>query len=122
MSERGKPAGRKRKAQTNLPENEEKNVPEFIHLLASDQTENNNKRGNVVDFQTLINESLILPNSSPTQGYELNRPEMIRCGGDSLGIHVPEQIQIKIGQNEYINMAVPLKGAVELITSSQMPF
>lgn len=124
MSGRGKPAGRKRKAQTNLTENEEKrqrdeapsdhDVPEFIQLLASDKSENTNKRGKCVDFQTLIDESNIFPNSSSTQVYELNRPEMIRCGGDSLGIHVPEQIQIKIKQNEYINMAVLLKGAVEL--------
>ncbi|KAH3784698.1 hypothetical protein DPMN_162662 [Dreissena polymorpha] len=54
MSGRGKPAGRKRKAQTNLTENEEKrqrdevpsdhDVPEFIQLLASDKSENTNKR------------------------------------------------------------------------------
>ena len=40
--------------------------------------------------------------------------EMVRCGGDGLSAHIPDQIRQKIWQHKYINLACLLKGSVEL--------
>lgn len=40
--------------------------------------------------------------------------EPLRCGDDSLAVHLPKQIQDKITSHQYINLALLLKGSIEL--------
>ena len=40
--------------------------------------------------------------------------EPLRCGDDSLAFHLPKQIQDKITSHQYINLALLLKGNIEL--------
>lgn len=88
------------------------------------------KRGRVVDFEQLLRESLgsdlegksnaiSQPESesasrSLTHVFEHDPPEMVRCGDDAVALHVPEAIKKKIRRHEFVNLAVLLKGGVEL--------
>ena len=40
--------------------------------------------------------------------------EPLRCGDDGLAAHLPKQIQYKITSHQYINLALLLKGSIEL--------
>ena len=40
--------------------------------------------------------------------------EPLRCGDDGLAVHLPQQIQDKIKRHQYINLALLLKGSIEL--------
>ena len=139
MPGRGQGAKRKRNASktsqtiSKAPRIEE----ERLNLLENEEGQEKNN-GKVVDFEKIISESLLLPTQHSVvnnehdlmgnadldlehskrieneQNFYFNSPEKIRCGGDQLGFHVPESIKLKIKQNDYINLAVLLKGSVEL--------
>lgn len=46
----------------------------------------------------------------------------MRCGGENLGLHVPNQFKLKIKQNEYANLTILLKSEVELNATTQGAF
>jgi hypothetical protein len=134
MPGRGKSAGRKRKmasptteaAKTPLLDPDNEHQDERLDLFTeADAPELTTRPGNqrVIDFETIISESMAYPkeqmSASRFQNNFDDMPEMIRCGGDKLGCHVPEQIKNKIKQNEYVNLAVLLKGGVELTEMQQ---
>ena len=90
-----------------------------------------------IDFEQLIKESSILTDtenefvsasksvlgdaSTHTNAFNSCRlpslechEETLRCGSDDMSAHVPTQIKQKIWQQQYINIALLLKGNVEL--------
>ena len=74
--------------------------------------------GKVVDFEQLIGDSFSLEDPKKQNlnlSTEINndRPQLLRCGGDNLGMLIPDNLQIKIKQNEYVNLATLIKGAVD---------
>lgn len=85
--------------------------PERLTLLEDSNSASNSKK--IIDFETIISESLNLPNKSsgvtqPISNSSMleisEQPKLMRCGGENLGL------QLKIQQNEYINLAILLKG------------
>ena len=121
---------RKRKAQATVSdETRSTNEAEFVNVLQDmDQEHGQERPGNgkqakrksnrFVDFEAILQDEvdLVQPNrENPLQSIISDQiPEMMRCGGDDLTLHVPEQIKVKIRQHQYINLAVLLKGPVEL--------
>lgn len=83
----------------------------------------------IIDFEQIIKDSALLPLpdtisteteanvhdviSVPSQNLQFEEPTL-RCGSDDMSVHVPLQICQKIWQNQYINIALLLKGNVEL--------
>lgn len=79
-----------------------------------------------VDFEQILRESALIPETSNYENADAilletdNLPslqfeeETLRCGSDDMSAHVPLQICQKIWQNQYINIALLLKGNVEL--------
>ncbi|XP_053398428.1 uncharacterized protein LOC128556771 [Mercenaria mercenaria] len=129
----GKPKSRKRQNTVSVIEAESlssmEQEPERLNILGSSTQRGKNK---IIDFEKLIQESLELTppcsnidNATPDniypiesrntiQNLDLGVPERMRCGGDNLGCHVPEPIQTKIKQHEYVNLSLLLKGGIEL--------
>ena len=141
----GRGRGRKRKTSSPLRDLPEDPVHHgSINNRA--QNFNAVPRNQVIDFEQLIRESLITPgcggnieSSSPTYGPETlsNKAPQIshvnphsepgtnttslpfnvmRTSGDGIAAHVPVQIKNQIVSGKYINMAILLKGAIELQT------
>ena len=52
--------------------------------------------------------------SDLSQTFEHATPEMVRCGEDEIAFHIPESVKRKIRRHEFVNLAVFLKGGVEL--------
>ena len=79
-----------------------------------------NPRANFVDIEQIIRDSVISPNvltiSSNTQeSFNLTSgEETLRLGGEDISSHVPLQLCQKIWAHQYINIALILKGNVEL--------
>lgn len=92
------------------------------------QTTKDPQHAPIIDFEQIIKQSSLLPgkaSSPPTSTANAtllsNNPpgiqfeeETLRCGADDMSAHVPLQIRQKIWQNQYINIALLLKGNVEL--------
>ena len=135
MPGRGKGAKRSRAAAStpsaspfkrNRPENEDEETLDILSTEheASCKTGNLAKQNNrFVDFELLLKEQEIIKNNCSTLNcstlnlfdkFPEESPEMVRCGGDEIALHVPDQIKQKIIQHKYINLSVLLKGAVEL--------
>ena len=76
-------------------------------------------------MKKIISESLDLPINSRSKDTKsdnfLNKQfgatKVNECGGEHLALNVPNQIKLKIKQNEYINLAILLKGAVDFETT-----
>ena len=74
---------------------------ETLTILAPEQNKTCNNKGNFVDFEQLISESIHLPKNCSSmakfnsENLNFEKPEMIRCGGDSLVCHVPDQLKVK---------------------------
>ena len=122
------------------PEVEQLDLLAGVSGRQSDMQAGTGKTGNkygIVDFETLIRESLgndlqpPLPTPGKTnavsqsgtdqsqqsdlsQAFEHATPEMVRCGEDEIAFHVPESVKRKIRRHEFVNLAVLLKGGVEL--------
>ena len=116
---------------------------EVLQLGTTEETEQSRPKGNqttvgpthkqgttsnFVDFETILNESNICPllTQKETQSTEMipNDPEImtnfhfeeesLRLGGEDMTAHVPQQLCQKIWSHQYINLALLLKGNVEL--------
>ena len=77
------------------------------------------RKSSVVDFEQILKESLgdeFVHTQQPAFSAleHADTTEMVRCGGDAIAFHVPEAIKRKIRQHEFMNLAVLLKGVVEL--------
>ena len=103
----GRRTGTKRKRGDSCTKDGGQGEPETLQILQ--QMHPNEGRSEVVDFDTIIANELNLPLQNSG-----NKPEIIRCGGDSISAHVPENLRRKIIQNEYINLNLLIKGAAEL--------
>ena len=90
-------------------------------------------RSGVIDFESIIQESLgddlALPHQSQSHvppeteqqrsgvishAFESSTPEMIKCCDNEIAFHVPKSVKQKIWRHEFVNLAVLLKGGVEL--------
>lgn len=89
---------------------------------ASAATGTGNRSG-VVDFESILKQSfgddMARKNdsqSSFSRSFEHAEqlPEMVRCGEDDIAFHVPETVKRKIRHHEFVNLAILLKGGVEL--------
>ena len=78
-----------------------------------------------VDFETLLNESNLIPTQnedpkstlSPSDTSVANfhfEEDTLRLGGEDMSAHVPQQLCRKIWAHQYIDIALLLKGNVEL--------
>lgn len=118
MPGRGKAAGWKRRqspetstAASKRGRQESQISEETESLRLFDRSEN--QAGKVVDFEQLIRQSLDLGSREKQcirlknhDSIDLNdKPQLIRCGGDNLGMLTPDNLKTKIKQNEYINLA-----------------
>lgn len=117
-----KDGGKKTRANPEAP-------PEQLDLAVSETPQTIHGKS-FVDFESILRNSDILG-----QSPELEKPdasasfpvspdfraaigandlEIMRCGGDEVSIHIPQIIKEKIWKNQYINLAMLLKGSVEL--------
>lgn len=66
-------------------------------------------------FDIWYNERPTLSSSTAVGNFALSEtPEFRRVGNDDISVHVPAQLKQQIARGEYINLALLLKGAVEL--------
>ena len=126
MSGRGKPARRRKRESPTSQKGAKKNKKEEtgeneenVVLLEG----HGSSAGKIIDFEQIINESLATDvQQNDQKGLDTcinDRPQLIRCGGDSLGMLTPENLQTKIKQNEYVNLALLLKGTVDAKEAQQ---
>ena len=125
MSGRGRGVGRKRRQPSPTSKakktRQEREKDENVVLLDSPENPSGNSR--IVDFEKLISESLGIDATEnnlnrPTLGDNhqdnfVDRPQLMRCGGDNLGMLVTDNVQTKIKQNEYVNLASLLRCTME---------
>ena len=105
MPGRGK--GRKRKASTE-DKNKTKRKPENIEpvILGGDQEEESGMP-EINYFDNIFGKINLSNNLS-------NEKEMIRCGGDELANHIPQNLKEKIIKGQFIYLSLLLKGSLEL--------
>lgn len=56
----------------------------------------------------------LFPSVSHSFEHASGTPEMMRCGDDDIAYHVPGSVKQKIRSHQFVNLAVLLKGGVEL--------
>ena len=97
-------------------------VPENITLTSSDDTVGASK-GNK-QFPPLVEEVFDIAKIVGTESDgdhifsmtvgEPEQPPLLRCADDDLAAHIPEQLKQKIWANKFIDIALLLKGNIEL--------
>jgi len=137
MSGRGR--GRKRRAQETLPpidnsaeSGNNRTVIDFEHIIAQSgilQDINTAGCGSVghtlpsfVHPEHPSTTQSVIPNTTFMQQPPIDNPaiantaalQQVRLSNDDLAIHVPNQIKQQIIRGEYINLAILLKGAIEM--------
>ena len=113
--------------QQNSQSGEQKGIPMNAEHTPYSHTPSIQKgnSSHFVDFETLMNESNLIPtrNEDPQSTLSPSDPSVVnfqfeedslRLGGEDMTAHVPQQLCQKIWAHQYINIALLLKGNVEL--------
>ena len=116
---RGTPArgpGARRRQRTASP-GEDLDIEEPCNLTDAGELAS---RSNSIDFEQIIRASNILPQEKLTEnltgcGSQIEPTiSQIRLGDESVAAHIPKAIKDQITRGEYINLALLLKGTIEL--------
>ena len=110
---------RRRKSARVADDSEAEVVPVSLTANEGDSSAGMDRR--IIDFEALLRELGTLcnpksvPKSSPLTHFPLDVAErQIHLGSDEVSVHVPTAIAKKICLNNYINLALLLKGNIEL--------
>jgi len=116
-------------AEHEVARSAEREELEIVHLgTAMDSAgdhltiNNNSVRTSIIDFQSSLDfeptassqPNLTMPTAAPSATVTGTSPDSIWCAADDIFIHVPIAIRRQIWSGSYINMALLLKGAMEL--------